>query len=85
MAFSTTCPPDPDDRNQISGFTRIGGPARGPGSGMAPSALKGLALNTNQGAGSIGPVVEAVGPQLELDEQKNLAGTHYHYRQRGLL
>ena len=41
MAFSTTCPPDPDDRN--------------PGSDMALSALKCLALNTNPGAGSIGP------------------------------
>ena len=67
MAFSTTCPPDPDSRNQISGFTGIGSPARAPGSGMALSALKGLALYTNQGAGSIGPVVGAVGPQLELD------------------
>ena len=40
---------------------------RAPGSRMALSALKGLALYTNQGAGSIGPVVGAVGPQLELD------------------
>ena len=68
MAFSTTCPPHTDRRNQISGFTRIGSPARAPGPDMAPSALKGLALNTNQGAGSIGPVTEAVGPQLELDD-----------------
>ena len=45
------------------------GALRGPrGSGLALSALKGLAPNTNQGAGSIGPPVGAVGPQLELDE-----------------
>ena len=75
MALSTTCAPDPDPRTQISGFTRIGSSAWGPGSDMAPSALKGLALNTNQGAGSIGPVVGAVRPQLELGYQKNLAGT----------
>ena len=68
MAFSTTCPPDPDDRNQISEFTRNGGPAWGPGSDMALSALKCLALNTNQGAGSIRPVAEAFGLKLELDE-----------------
>ena len=68
MAFSTTCPPDPDDRNQIRGFTRNGSPAWGPGSGMALSALKCLALNINQGAGAIGPVAEAVGLKLELDE-----------------
>ena len=69
MAFSTTCPPDPGWRTQISGFTGIGSPARPPpGPGMALSALKGLALYTNQGAGSIGPVVGAVGPQLELDD-----------------
>ena len=35
---------------------------------MALSALKGLVLNANQGAGSNGLVVEAVGPQLELDD-----------------
>ena len=68
MAFSTTCPPDPDDRNQIRGFTRNGSPAWGPGSDMALSALKCLALNTNQGAGSIGPVAEAFGLKLELDD-----------------
>ena len=67
MAFSTTCPPDPDDRNQISGFPRNGSPAWGPGSDMALSALKCLALNTNQGAGSIGPVAEAFGLKLEID------------------
>ena len=66
MAFSTTCPPDPDSRTQISGFTGIGSPTRAPGSGMALSALNGLALNTNQGAGSIGPVVGALRPQLEI-------------------
>ena len=40
---------------------------------MALNALKGLALNANQGAWSIGPVVGAVRPQLELGYQKNLA------------
>ena len=40
--------------------------ASGGSLGMALSALKGLALNANQGAGSIGPAVEAIGPQLEL-------------------
>ena len=57
----------PDDRTQISGFTRIGSSVWGPGSDMALSALKGLALNTNQGAGSIGPVAEAFGLKLEID------------------
>ena len=52
---------DPDFRNQIRGFTGIGSPAPAPGPDMALSALKGLALNTNQGAGSIGPVAEAFG------------------------
>ena len=68
MAFSTTCPPDPDDRTQISGFTINVGPAWGPGSDMALSALKGLALNANQGAGSIRLVVEAFELKLELDD-----------------
>ena len=67
MAFSTTCPPDPDRRTQISGFAGIGSPARAPGSDMALSALKGFALHINQGAGSIGASVAAVGPQLEID------------------
>ena len=68
MAFSTTCPPDPDDRTQISGFARTGSPAPAPGPDMALSALKGLALNTNEGAGSIGPVAEALGLKLELGD-----------------
>ena len=68
MALSTTCPPDPDSRNQIRGFTRFGSPAWAAGSGMALSALKGLALNTNQLAGSIGPVAEAFGLKLELGD-----------------
>ena len=80
MAFSTTCPPDPGSRTQISRFTGIVSPAWAPGSRMALSALKGLALNTNQGAWSIGPVVGAVRPQLELGYQKNLAGTDFRGR-----
>ena len=57
----------------LSGFPRdrVRRGTWGLGSGMALSALKGLALNTNQGAGSIGPgpATEAVGrPQLELDD-----------------
>ena len=37
-------------------------PTPAPGSGVALSALKGLVLNANQGAGSVGPVLAAVGP-----------------------
>ena len=65
MALSTTCPPDPDWRTQIRGFTRNGRTALGPGPGMAQSALKGLPLSANQGAGSIGPAVAAA-PSVAL-------------------